>query len=56
MEICCMAQKTQTGSLYQPRRTGGEGDGREVQKEGYIYIYIYIHTHIHTYIYTYTYG
>ena len=43
-----MAQKTQTGSLYQPRRMGWEGDGREVQKEGYIYIYT--HTYIHIYI------
>ena len=29
--ICCMAKKTQTGALQQPR---GEGDGREVQKGG----------------------
>ena len=33
-----MAQKTQTGSLYHPRRVGGEGDGREVQKGGDICI------------------
>ena len=31
MGICCMAQETQTGALYQPR---GEGDGREVQNGG----------------------
>ena len=34
MGICCMAQETQTGVLYQPRGVGGEGDGREVQKVG----------------------
>ena len=28
-----MAQETQTGALYQPREDG-EGDGREVQREG----------------------
>ena len=33
--ICCMAKKTQTGALQQPR---GEGDGREVQKGGDICI------------------
>ena len=34
MGICCMAQETQTGALYQPRGEGwgGEEDGREVQK------------------------
>ena len=35
MGICCMAQETQTGSLYQPR---GEGDRRDFQKRGDIYI------------------
>ena len=30
--ICCMAQETQTGALYQPRGVGWEGNGREVQK------------------------
>ena len=34
MGICCMAQGTQTGALYQPTGVGWEGDGREVQKEG----------------------
>ena len=29
-----MTQETQTGALYQPRRVGWEGDGREVQKGG----------------------
>ena len=33
-----MAQKTQTGALYQPRRVGWEGDGREVQQGGDICI------------------
>ena len=32
MGICCMAEETQTGALYQPREWNGEGDGREVQK------------------------
>ena len=38
MGICCMAQETQTGVLYQPREEGGEGDGREFQKGGDICI------------------
>ena len=39
MGICCMAQETQTGALYQPRGVGfGEGDGTEVQKGGDICI------------------
>ena len=38
MEICCMAEKTQTGALYQPRGMGWEEDGREIQKEEDIYI------------------
>ena len=29
-----MAQETQTGALYQPRGSDGEGDGRELQKGG----------------------
>jgi len=32
MGICCMAEETQTGALYQPRGGDWEGDGREVQK------------------------
>ena len=32
MGICCMAQETQTGALYQPRGVGWEGDGREFLK------------------------
>ena len=35
--ICCMAKKTQTWALQQPR---GEGDGREVQEGGEIPIAI----------------
>ena len=31
MGICCMAQETQTGTLYQPR---GVEDRRELQKGG----------------------
>ena len=38
MGICCMAQETQTGALYQPREWNGEGYGREVQKGGDICI------------------
>ena len=44
MRICCMAQETQTGALYQSRgmgwRGGGGagGDGRELQKGGDICI------------------
>ena len=38
MEICCMAQETQTGALYQSRGVDGEGDGSEVQKRGDISI------------------
>ena len=36
--ICCMAQETQTGAVNQPRGVGWEGDGREVQKGGFIRI------------------
>ena len=31
-----MAQKTQTGALYQPGGGDGEGDGREIQEEEHI--------------------
>ena len=34
MGICCMAQETQTGALYQPWGWDGEGDGREAQEGG----------------------
>ena len=34
MGICCMAQETQTGALYQSKGWDGEGDGREFQKGG----------------------
>ena len=37
-EFCCMAQETQTGALYQPKRVGWGGDWREVQKGGDICI------------------
>ena len=33
-----MAQETQTGALYQPRGMRWKGDGKEVQKGGYICI------------------
>ena len=32
MGICCMAQETQTGALYQLTVLGWEVDGKEVQK------------------------
>ena len=38
MGICCKAQETQTGALYQPGWGDGEGDGSEVQKGGDICI------------------
>ena len=31
MGICCMAQETQTGALYQPRGVGGEGNSTPLQ-------------------------
>ena len=34
MGICCMAQETQTGALYQPRGWDVEGDGKEFPKGG----------------------
>ena len=39
MGICCMAQKTQTGALYQPRGVGwGEGRWQAGSKgRGYMY-------------------
>ena len=36
MGICCMAQGTQTGALYQPRGWDGEGYGKEFQEGGNI--------------------
>ena len=38
MGICCMAQETQTGALYQPRGVGWGGWWEEVQKGGDICI------------------
>ena len=40
MGICCMAQETQTGALYQPRgmRWGGRCEGGSKGK-GYMYTY-----------------
>ena len=38
MGICCMAQETQTGALYQLTVLGWEVDGKEVQKGGDICI------------------
>ena len=47
MGICCVAQETQTGALYQPRRVGWEGDGREVHEGGGftregVYVYLWL--------------
>ena len=40
MGICCMAQETQTGALYQPRRVDGGGRWEGVsQGRGYMYTY-----------------
>ena len=36
MGICCMAQETQTGVLYQPRGVGWEGS---FKRGGYMYTY-----------------
>ena len=36
--ICCVAQETQTGALYQPRGVAWEGDGKEFQEGGDICI------------------
>ena len=38
MGICCMAQETQTGALYQPR---GVGWGGRFKREG-IYVYLWL--------------
>ena len=40
MGICCMAQETQTGVLYQPRGVGW-GGRREGVSKGSEYMYIY---------------
>ena len=40
MEICCLAQETQTGVLYQPRGMGWEGRWEGGSKERpYMYTY-----------------
>ena len=40
MGICCMAQETQTGALYQPREVGWEGRWEGGSKgRGYMYTY-----------------
>ena len=41
MGICCMAQETQTGALYQPRGMGWGGRWEEVQKGG-VYAYLWL--------------
>ena len=43
MGICCMAQETQTGALYQPRGVGWGGKWEGGSKgRGYIYIYLWL--------------
>ena len=43
MGICCMAQETQKGALYQPGRAWGGGMRREMKGKfkwrGYMYTY-----------------
>ena len=40
MGICCMAQETQTGALYQPGGVGWRGRWEVVSKgRGYMYTY-----------------
>ena len=41
MGICCMAQETQTGALYQPRGVGWGGKWEGGLKER-VFIYIYL--------------
>ena len=41
MGICCMAQETQIGALYQPRGVGWQGAERGVQKAGDI-VYLWL--------------
>ena len=38
MGICCMAQETQTGALFQSRGWDGAGHGGEFHKRRYIWI------------------
>ena len=40
MEICCMAQETQTGALYEPRGMGWGGRW-EGGSKGWWYMYTY---------------
>ena len=42
MGICCMAQETQTGALYQPRAGGMEREmGGRFKREG-IYVHLWL--------------
>ena len=41
MGIFCLAQETHTGLCINLEGWGGEGDGREVQKEG-MYAYLWL--------------
>ena len=40
--ICCMAQETQTGALYQPRGVGCGGRWERVSKREGIYVYLWL--------------
>ena len=41
MGICCMAQETQTGALYQPRGVGWGGRQEGASKGKRIFVYIW---------------
>ena len=43
MRICCMAQETQTGVLYQPRWEGKWEGGSKGRVCVYIYIYLAVY-------------
>ena len=40
MGICCMAQETQTGALYQPRETGREMGWRFKRERIHAYLWL----------------
>ena len=42
MGICCMAQETQTGALYQPRGVGQGGRWERASKGRGIYVYLWL--------------
>ena len=43
MGICCIAQETQTGAMYQPRGVGWKGRWQEGSRgRGYMYVYLWL--------------